>query len=193
VGAYLNDKQQHAPFSADDYVARSIVEARTMAADAEVIGLAADYVDEAGLVHSSFEAGGRYAPGGHLAMKFHSPSRVAQAESAPGMLGAPATGKPAERCPSLRVTTTLEGNRSKQLVVSGAWRDGDCRVSFPEPIRCTVVQIWKRAIAAGAPHPALADLDLGPTTSHKARAWSFEIKDRAKGTVVFSKDFPDDC
>jgi hypothetical protein len=193
VGAYFNDKRQHEPFPADVYVGREIALARSMAGDAEVVALVADYVDEAGLVHSSFDQGRYYAPGGHLAMAFHSASHASGAPPSSGMLGAPSTGAPPARCPSLDVSARLRGNKSRSLTIEGNWRDGDCRASFPEPIRCTVATVWQRAIAAGAPHPALADIELGPAKSGAGRAWRFSITDRATQKEVFTKSFADDC
>ena len=70
---------------------------------------------------------------------------------------------------------------------------GPFALSTPTPIRCTISQVWQRAIAAGAPPPSLADIVLGLEVGHPTRAWKFEIKDRAKGTVVFTKTFADDC
>lgn len=197
---YTSDNKQHAPFSADEYVSRSIAEARSVAPDAEVIGLTAEFVDEAGLVHSTFEVDGYYAPGGKLAMMFRSSSHASGGGS-PAMLGAPVTGKTSENCPFLYVGAGLQGGGSKSLGVESHWKDNDCRPSFPAAIRCTISQVWKRAIAAGAPHPALADIVLGPEVGHPVRVWNFEIKDRSsanKGgydsfTVVFSRTFADDC
>jgi len=48
--------------------------------------------------------------------------------------------------------------------------------------RCTTKEIWKRAIADGAPKSnAVASLGL------RSNKWYFDIKD------VYSKTFPDDC
>jgi hypothetical protein len=190
---YLNDKWQHEPFSADQYVVQELASARGMAPDAQVVGLAADFVDEAGLVHSSFLRGGYYVPGGHIEMTFSSASHGSGGGPQPEMLGAPATGKPAALCPRLLVSARLRGNKARSLTIEGTWRDGDCRVSFPDPVRCSVAQIWQRAITEGAPHPALADIDLGPAKSQKGRAWRFQIIDRDTQKVVFTKGFADDC
>ena len=190
---YLNDKWQHEPFPADAYVARETTTARGMASDAVVVGLAADFVDESGLVHTAFDAGRYYAPGGHLEMTFHSDSHAAGGGAAPAMLGAPAIGAAAQVCPSLLVSARLRGNRSRSLTIDATWRDGDCRKSFPEPVRCSIAQVWQRAIDAGAPHPALADIDLGPAKSGTGRAWTFKIIDRGTKQVVFTKGFADDC
>jgi hypothetical protein len=190
---YFNDKWQHEPFPADEYVVRVLTTARGMAPDAQVVGLAANFVDEMGLVHSSFPRDGYYEPGGHLEMTFHSASHTSGGGPAPEMLGAPASSEPALRCPTLLVAARLQGNKARSLTIEGNWRGGDCRAWFPEPVHCTVAQIWQRAVAAGAPHTALADIDLGPANSHTGRAWRFQIIDRSSQSVVFTKGFADDC
>jgi hypothetical protein len=57
--------------------------------------------------------------------------------------------------------------------------------------RCTMAQIWGRAIAAGAPHPALAGISATNTSGRFV--WSFSINDQATGKSAFSRSFQDDC
>jgi len=75
---------------------------------------------------------------------------------------------------------------------SGRWKyevRGRCRVAERPLPRCTVAEIWKRALAKGAPADALAVLVLRETSR---RAWSFKITDEPRN-VSFSQSFLDDC
>lgn len=55
--------------------------------------------------------------------------------------------------------------------------------------RCTVVELWQRAIAAGAPAGALAVLELVPT---RPQRWKFTIEDAPRNVHV-EQIFEDDC
>lgn len=57
-------------------------------------------------------------------------------------------------------------------------------------LRCSVVELWKRAIAKGAPPDALAVIRLQPGPN--GNVWSFRITDELRGVHV-SLDLPDDC
>jgi hypothetical protein len=57
--------------------------------------------------------------------------------------------------------------------------------------RCTMAQVWQRAIGAGAPHPALAGISV--TSAGGTFVWGFSIIDASTGTKVFTRKFPDDC
>ncbi|MFT3693006.1 MAG: hypothetical protein QM831_07685 [Kofleriaceae bacterium] len=66
--------------------------------------------------------------------------------------------------------------------------DGPCDLPDLPPLRCKVTDVWKRAIALGAPANALARIDL----DH--RTWRFEIVDREHhDKVVFTHEWSDDC
>jgi hypothetical protein len=59
-----------------------------------------------------------------------------------------------------------------------------------------VAQVWRRAVAKGAPDPALADIAL--TTKGGQRTWSFVVEDRSQGEhttapPIFQTAFADDC
>jgi len=74
---------------------------------------------------------------------------------------------------------------------AGGWSQSD---SFCPDVasyipRCSVIDIWKRAIKAGAPKDALAVITF---TNSEKPAWSFEITD-APRDVNISNAFPDDC
>jgi hypothetical protein len=65
-----------------------------------------------------------------------------------------------------------------------------CAQAYEAGIRCSVREIWKRAIAAGAPADALATLTI--TLKPGTRAWGFWITDEPRG-VDISQGFEDDC
>jgi hypothetical protein len=58
------------------------------------------------------------------------------------------------------------------------------------PPRCTVAQVWARAIADQAPKAALASLELHE--SDGAQSWSFAISDPPRN-IDFKHLYPDDC
>jgi len=75
---------------------------------------------------------------------------------------------------------------------SGHWKyeqRSRCLVAERPLPRCTVAEIWKRALAKGAPADALAVLVLRETGR---RAWLFKITDEPRN-VSFLQSFPDDC
>lgn len=88
----------------------------------------------------------------------------------------PDTSRP-ESCPVLRLTT------------SWSHYDGACREVPDYTPKCTVAQIWKRAIEQGAPADALAvilfDNDATPS-------WRFDITDEPR-RVNIQHTFDDDC
>ena len=55
--------------------------------------------------------------------------------------------------------------------------------------RCTVVEIWQKAIKLGAPKDALAVITFRNTQPPK---WGFSITD-APRDVHIAHEFPDDC
>lgn len=59
------------------------------------------------------------------------------------------------------------------------------------PPRCTVAQVWARAIADQAPKAALASLDLHES-GEDAQAWEFAISDPPRN-IDFKHTYPDDC
>jgi hypothetical protein len=170
---------------------RATREARGTASDAELSGVFAKYVDVSGRVRMPDAAARRHAGGINFAFL----SRASASRAAATMLGAPGTRS--SDCKSIRIEIspdygmfTGEGVSSTTADLSGT----DCASSTPTPPRCTLAQVWKRAIDAGAPSPAFATIELG--TGHVGGAslsWTFEIVDRTTGKKVFKKTFPDDC
>lgn len=55
------------------------------------------------------------------------------------------------------------------------------------PVRCTVIQIWQRALADGAPDNALAKIDV-----IAGMGWTLSIDDDPRN-VHFSRTYDDDC
>lgn len=77
------------------------------------------------------------------------------------------------------------------ILLSKTWGTGlgMCRNVAAYLPRCTVAEIWRRAIAAGAMADALATIrltNLAPVT------WRFTIRD-APRNIDFAHTFPDDC
>src|SRR5262249_52630129 len=62
------------------------------------------------------------------------------------------------------------------------------------PPHCTVREIWKRAIAKGAPAAALAQIALESAllSDEPRSSWTFTIED-APRNIHISEEFPDDC
>ncbi|MDQ3370121.1 MAG: hypothetical protein M3680_32285 [Myxococcota bacterium] len=63
----------------------------------------------------------------------------------------------------------------------------------PLRFRCSVLAVWARAIADGAPRGALARTSISASFAASGDAmWSFEIDDAPRG-VSFRRSYPDDC
>ncbi len=181
------------PFDAEEYLQKSLVTAATNAPGAQVGQLLAEGVDVDGKVHTEAR--------GHLVVRFRSQSPQSASEPPP-MLGLP---HPAGMgCPGGEVSTHLRGGsmgKGRQLVHE--FRPGTrptCGPTVGPPPRCTFKQIWQKAVAKGAPHPAYADIDLDTETGtgdgKVAYRWRFEIVDRhtdSPDTVAFHAEFDDDC
>ena len=72
--------------------------------------------------------------------------------------------------------------------------EGSC-MAFGELARphCSVVEVWKQAIEAGAPPKGLAILELGTSPGDREpQSWSFAIDDGPRD-IHFSKSVPDVC
>ena len=80
------------------------------------------------------------------------------------------------------------------------WSDGVRRQSegpcmtFGEVTRpkCSVLEIWKRAIEAGAPASGLAVMRLRPKLGDETQVWQFSIDDTPRN-VHFSHQVADTC
>lgn len=66
-----------------------------------------------------------------------------------------------------------------------------CRTLEPHVARCSPQQVWKRAIAKGAPADALAVMTL-ERAPDSAPVWRFKISDPPR-KIDISESFPDDC
>jgi hypothetical protein len=178
------ERQSLTPFDADGYIARSLAKAKETAPDGELASLFAGYVDPDGKIHPEIK--------GSLRLIFRSPSHPPSAEKP--ILGAPPAGGP--KCPRLNLRTYVySGSKTRRLVeVEPSWQDdATCGPTLPQPLRCSVAAIWRRAIADGAPRPAYADLQL--ETRDTRRVWQLKITDRSDvfEKVVFRREYPDDC
>ncbi len=102
-------------------------------------------------------------------------------------IGAPVPVEPTEseirRCPNY---VWKDGTRSDT--------ESHC-MAFGEIQRpqCSVLEVWKQAIEAGAPAAGLATLTLNPVGPGRGtQAWSFRIDDGPRD-IHFSHDVPDVC
>jgi hypothetical protein len=74
---------------------------------------------------------------------------------------------------------------------TGTWNETstECVDTSADPLRCTVAQIWQRAIAKKAPEEALATITVSGATS---KSWTFVIEDEPR-KVHIQHIFADDC
>jgi hypothetical protein len=185
--AYARDRAAAVPFSADEYMLKALVAAQRAAPDAEIELARAEMIDAAGKVEP--------AQGGLLVAQFRSPSRD-RAAAEPVMLGAKV--KNAGACRRLVSVAALRvGIKARRFEFETKWREDParCGPSLPEPLHCTFAAIWARAIADGAPQPALATIKLSTVEEKNtlARVWVFTITDHRTSTDVFRRVFADDC
>lgn len=170
------------PFSADEYLAKSVTEAQGMASDAELLSLEATMVKPDGMVDLKADGG--------LYVYFRSPSHHDRnGDLKPAIPGGPPPKDEWGPCPRIRVKTgTWSGARGRHWEFTSEWtRDDHCeRSSSAKPPRCTFVKLWQRAITAGAPNPGYARIRMS-TKSDGTRSWRFTIEN------VIDKTFPDDC
>jgi hypothetical protein len=170
------------------YLAQAIELARATEPDAELQDVYADFVDSAGRAQLTL-------PRARLIFGFRSP-RLSTDPPPPERLGMPGPRRQ-DRCQIVveikRQDTSLS---THQREPSGP----TCGTSLPGAPRCSVVQIWQRAIAKGAPASALADIRLRSRATESgtaSRAWELTITDRSGGpsggVTVFRSAFDDDC
>jgi len=177
----------------NEKLALATAEARSHASDAQIETAYAKYVDPDGHIVIADWSIKRRSSG--VRFDFRS---VSGAKPAPqGMLGAPTSSRASEcKVISLEYTPdagwlTGDGDRVSESDDSGA----GCARSTDAPPRCTLAQVWKHAIALGAPHPALASIELrtGRDNFPTIHGWRFEVVDTAGGGRGFVKVLPDDC
>jgi hypothetical protein len=155
-------------------------EARKWAPDAELAEMSGEAVDPSGFSDVRSRGGWLFS--------FRSPSREKLGHS---QLVAPGAA-PEQPCRfQYRVFPGIRGGfmtDAKEMSVAG------CGASLPSGPRCSVAQIWARAVTRGAPASGLASLQL--KTSQNGRAWLFEIPNRSTDglkTSRFQASFADDC
>ena len=139
------------PFSADEFVAKSLVKAHDLASDAEVSQILATRVTAEGKVDVTIDGG--------LYVFLRSPSHPDRKD--PLKPAIPGGRPPRDEwgpCPRINVKAgTWIGPRygRRQWEFEAEWNRGDeisCsedRWSSPAPVRCTIDAIWARAKAAG--------------------------------------------
>jgi hypothetical protein len=193
VGLGVNLILDHSGRNGDRWLAAATEDARAWASDAELVALRGTYVRQDGW--SDVPAGGRWS------FNFRSPAREQAASTSGGPKGIvhPACAYAYEVSPS----TTRRGQASYR---EGGREDSPkagCGSSLPSPPRCSIAEVWRRAMSGGAPAAALADISL--TTTGTSRAWLFETFDRSPRDPVaehfhipasaprFSLKFADDC
>jgi len=180
--------QEATAFDADEYIAKAWSAARDEAADAELISVSVRMLTVDGRVDTDH--------GGRLEARFRSPSAPGAAPAEPAILGANTKPSPAG-CPVIAVDAyPYEGRRARRLSFGTTTKAGSCDVrSSRAEVRCKVAEVWQRAIAKGAPQPALADVELVQTAADGAREWRFTITERGEHyeKTVFSAVIPDDC
>lgn len=78
--------------------------------------------------------------------------------------------------------------------IGNAIDEGRCnyRYGYLGRPRCTLAEIWRRAVTAGAPRDALATIELLVPSEGKPQRWQLAIIDRPRD-VHFALEVPDDC
>jgi hypothetical protein len=182
------DRAARKPFLADEYVAEAVARAHEHAADATITKIEATFVDPDGRVHTEH--------GGELRVTLRAPSQ--RGGDQPAVLGAPHAGG-GSGCLEMDedVDLYIDEGASLEHRFDTREENGACAAAVTGPLHCTIAEIWARAIANGAPHPALASITLSTETGGApVRTWSFAIIDRrtdGPDVPVFDKTFPDAC
>ncbi len=173
--------QVAAGWDVQQYLAEAVADATSQWSDAELMKITADYVDSTGRAQLDVD-------GARLSYWFRSPSR-AQPPDPPSRIGlpAPTRTKPCQ----LRERIHYKGDTSLSSDTQTDSSPG-CGASVPGPLRCTVREIWQRAIAKGAPASALASIWLRTEGDPPKRTWHFEINDATHAHDVRVR-FDDDC
>jgi len=185
LGIRCHEKNVREPFDADGYLVSGMKEA--LDHGAELASLEASYVTPDARVHTEY--------GGTLRISWVAVDRDANETAV--MPGAPRKGGGA-KCSDYWMNVHVdEGGDVASL-------DDDMSVNHnmscwrrtaPGPLFCTIKAIWDRAIAAGAPNPALATIKL-ETREDKTRRWTLTIVDNVENgprKTLFSGEYPDDC
>jgi hypothetical protein len=144
--------------------------ARERWSDATIISITAENVYPDG--HADLTLG----DGGTITMSIGSPDQAHSSDLPQG-----ATGSNTSECLDVVVDTGTTFTNSRTF--EHCWKvfqDG----TLPKRPRCSVTQVWERAVEAGAPSKnAVASLTYTPWPNH---SWYVQIGD-------FAKSIPDDC
>jgi hypothetical protein len=168
---------ENMPRSADAIIKQTFDQLGTTASITE---LQFSYVRADGVIDPTY---------GTAEIHFGKPKRNKAADDPDRPIGAPVPVDPKEvddmmaRCP---VHAWKAGMRTEG--------EGSC-MSFGELARprCSVVEVWKQAIEAGAPAKGLAVLALGRSPGDgEPQSWTFAIDDDPRD-IHFSKSVPDVC
>jgi hypothetical protein len=187
-----------------DRLAAATEEARERAADVELSGAEAHYVNAQGRVElpisSELQDRTRLpdGPDEGIRFRFRSPSREAGLGAGGAALGRPIAAGAAPASCVITVETKAPGLRwaGDQLRVH-EHGVAECGRSSPAPVKCTLAQVWAAAIKQGAPASALAEVKLGLDRGG-SRVWTLEVFDWSKGprelnAPLFSVTVPDNC
>jgi hypothetical protein len=122
---------------------------------------------------------------GELRVEFRAPPPGVDDPTRP--LGAPVREHSAESADVDCPTWTFVAKTAEWTAETGS-----CMPTVALAPKCTVEQIWARAIADGAPKEALATLSLGVRKGEPAIVWAFRIEDRPR-QINIDKRYADDC
>ncbi len=148
------------------YNAKADAAARAWHDDAELVLLIADRVDAQGMAHLDATS--------KLKFEYRSQADLEKTR-------AEHVGVSAGRPPNCLFAQYIHDRRTQ---LSSGMRTGDCAGPRLGPVRCTVQQVWTRAVAKGAPAGGTANLELH--LSGDRRRWRFVAPDR-------DLSFDDDC
>lgn len=185
LGIRCRDASIKEPFDADKHLASGMKEAGSHGAELESIEVT--MVNPEARVYTEY--------GGSLRVSWV--ARDNDPDEKAVMPGAPRKGGGA-RCSDYWLHVHVEHD------MDGDYFDDDMNVNHgmscwrktaPGPLFCSIKAIWDRAIAAGAPHPALATIKLD-TREDKTRQWTFTIVDNVENgprKTLFAGRYADDC
>lgn len=152
----------------------AISEARSTWSDAELATFYADYVDSKGHALILDTNGG-------MSFYFRSASHptTSRTPSRPGM------PPPTPKADCLIESAPTSVKKGTSLRESKNYGRRGCDESLPGKPRCSIVEIWQRAIDKGAPSNGVAKIRMW--TSNRARNWKFEM-DGTPHTYRFADD-----
>ena len=129
------------------------------------------------------EPDGSVPPDGRVRVWFRDPAREV-VKATQKMPGAPKRG--GDTCQGYEVRASYGGRRGRTRRDDSDWtHDSNCGPTTTRALKCTVAQIWQRAIAKGAPNPAIAEVSAVVQPDGSIH-WRLEIDER-------KYEFDDDC